>query len=63
MMAQSLVEKTPVGFNVEGDYMKNPRAFTPLDQITTGISDEDTIHYNLSGNPHSYSFNQSNEAF
>lgn len=54
MMAHSLVEKTPVAFNVEH---KNPRAFTPLDQITTGISDEETAHLNLSGNPHNYSFN------
>ena len=59
-MASSLTEKTPMAFMGESDtYMKNQRAFTPLDQITTGISDE----YNLSGKQHSYSFNQSNDAF
>ncbi|CDW82003.1 UNKNOWN [Stylonychia lemnae] len=62
-MAQSLTEKTPIAFNVENEYGKTKRAFTPLDQITTGVSDEDTLHYNLSGNLQNYSFNQSNEAF
>lgn len=59
-MASSLTEQTPMAFMGEGDvYYKNQRAFTPLDQITTGISEE----YNLSGIQPNYSFTQSNEPF
>jgi hypothetical protein len=62
-MASSLTEKTPITFIGEAEYYKNQRAFTPLDQITTGISDEETVRYNLSGKQMSYSFNQSTDPF
>jgi len=30
-MAQSLTEQTPLAFNVENEFVKGQRAFTPLD--------------------------------
>jgi len=46
-----MTEKTPLPFKVENDIFQNQRAFTPLlDQITTGISDEETHNFNLSAN-------------